>query len=343
MQRLTLTPGEEPAEGESQDLDRASALEHAGAWDSAAALYRRHFARSVRRRDVAGVIDALYGQARMYRELRRLDEAEDLIELCHEIAVRVGAARMAARALNLHGVLRFSRGDMEGARARYERAVQQAREAADDQLIGYACQNLGVLANIRGDLQEARSLYLESVGASVRSGDRTSAAMVYNNLGMVCTDLGEYIEAEISFDRGLELAEAIPDIPMMARLCANRAEPMIEVGDHARALETLARAEELAQPIRAASTLADVARFRGMVAAAKGELAEAERLTVSSLAIADRAGLRLARAEALEELAKIYERLGREDEATFALRAALEAYDAVGAARDVNRISRRLG
>lgn len=337
--------GENPppeSSGAGQELERASALEHAGAWDSAAALYRRLFARSVERRDPAGVMDALYGQARMYRELRRWADAEDLVVLCQEIATRQAAPRMAARALNLQGVLRFGQGDMDGAREMYEQAVEHAREAGDDQLIGYACQNLGVLANIRGDLREARVLYLESVGASVRSGDRTSAAMVYNNLGMVCTDLGEYLEAEIYFDRGVEMAEWIPDVPMLARLYANRAEPMIRVGDLLRARASLDRAEALAQPIQAASTLADVARFRGMIAAASDDFAEAERQITASLAIADGAGLRLARAEGLEELATIQERQGRHQEATEALRSAREAYTAVGARRDAGRVAARL-
>ena len=325
------------------ELERASALEHAGAWDSAAALYRRVFSSSVARRQLAGLMDSLYGEARMYRELRRWDEAEELVELCREIADRAEAPRMAARSLNLHGVLKFSRGDMAAARALYEEAVEQARDAGDDQLIGYACQNLGVLANIRGDLREARVLYLESVGASVRSGDRTSAAMVYNNLGMVCTDLGEYLEAEIYFDRGLEMAEWIPDVPMLARLYANRAEPMILVGDYLRARGSLDKAEALAQPIRAASTLADVARFRGMIAASGGDLPEAKRQIEASLTIADGAGLRLARAEGLEELAAIYEREGRRDQALEALRDAHESYIAIGATHDARRLADRLG
>lgn len=324
------------------ELERAGALEHVGAWDSAAALYRRVFASSMKARKLDGVMDALYGQARMYRELQRWEEAEELVELCQIVADRADVPRMAARALNLHGVVKFSQGDMESARALYEEAVERARDAGDDQLIGYACQNLGVLANIRGDLREARLLYLESVGASVRSGDRTSAAMVYNNLGMVCTDLGEYLEAEIYFDRGLEMAEWIPDVPMLARLYANRAEPMIRVGDYLRARGSLEKADALAQPIHAASTLADIARFRGMIAAATGDLDEAERQITSSLAIADGAGLRLARAEGLEELASLHERRGDPDRAVEALRGAHASYSAIGASHDANRLSERL-
>lgn len=325
-----------------EDLERASALEHAGAWDSAADLYRRLYARSVERRDAGGMMDALYGQARMFRELQRLDEAEELIELCYELASRAGAHRIAARALNLRGVLRFSRGDIEGARLAYAKAAEQARDAGDDPLIAYACQNLGVLSTIRGELKEARALYLESVGASVRSGDRTAAAMVYNNLGMVSADLGEYLEAEVYFERGLEIAGSIPDLPMLARLYANRAEPMINVRDLERARGSLDRASELARRIGAASTLATVSRFRGMIAAAEGRLDEAERETRASLATAEAAGLRLARAEGLEALATILERLGRTGEAREALRQALQGYEALGAARDSRRLAERL-
>jgi tetratricopeptide (TPR) repeat protein len=322
----------------TRELEQASALEHAGSWEAAAAVYRRLFRRSVAAREVSGVVQALYGQARTFRELRRWDEAEELTELCRHIAAATGAAAMAARALNLYGVLRFSRGDLDGARSLYEDAVERARETGDRRLLGYACQNLGVVANIRGDLGEARLLYLEAVGASMQAGDHRSTATAYNKLGMVCTELAEYLEAEMYFDRGVELAERIGDVAILARLHANRAEPMIRVGDHDRARRTLACAEALAVEIHAASTLSTVARHRGLMNEAEGARAEARRQLESSLAIADGAGLLLARAEALDALARLSAAEGRVEEAAERRQAAYDVYRSLGAARDAERL-----
>lgn len=325
-------------EPRTRELEQASALEHAGSWEAAAAVYRRLFRRSVAARDISGVVFALYGQARTFRELRRWDEAEELTELCRHIALATGAFGMAARALNLYGVLRFSRGDLDEARSRYEEALERARETEDRRLLGYACQNLGVVANIRGDLRKARILYLEAVGASMQAGDRRSTATAYNKLGMVCTELAEYLEAEMYFDRGVELAEGIGDAAILARLHANRAEPMIRVGDRDRARRTLACAEALAIEIHGAATLSTVARYRGLISETEGARAEARRQFESSLAIAEGAGLLLARAEALDALARIAAADGSAAEAADRRRAAYEVYRSLGATPDAERL-----
>jgi tetratricopeptide (TPR) repeat protein len=321
-----------------QALERANALECAGAWEAAAAIYQRLFQDTLTASNSSGIVDALYGQTRAYDALGRYEEAEELAGLCGEIAERSGSLRMSARALNLFAVIRFRRGDLDGAAAAYTRAVERARDIGDDELVGFASQNLGVIANIRGDLKEARLLYLESVGASVRSGDRMSAAMVYNNLGMVCTDLGEHLQAEMYFDRGIEIAERIADVPMQARLYANRAEPMIRTGDPARARETLDVAESLVAPLQVPSTAADIERFRAMLARGAGDLDEAERRLERSIRIAREAGISLAHAEALEELALVRRERGQPHDADAVLTEARDIYLAIGAVRDAERV-----
>ncbi|MDQ3521649.1 MAG: hypothetical protein M3434_04840, partial [Gemmatimonadota bacterium] len=95
---------------------------------------------------------------------------------------------------------------------------------------------------------------------------------VYNNLALICADLRDWMEAEVYFDRGIEIAEQLGDVPARAKLRANRAEPLIHTGQLAHAKWTLATAEQLATQASDTGTLADIARFRAVIAREEGDL-----------------------------------------------------------------------
>ncbi len=161
--------------------------------------------------------------------------------------------------------------------------------------------------------------------------------MAYNNLAMSCADLHDWIEAEIYFDRGIEVAELLKDVPMAAKLQANRAEPLIRTGQFSEARKALATAERLAGSIREVATLADAARFRSMIAREEGDLEAAAKHVTYSLQLAAEAGLDLEHAEALEEHACLLSAKGQTNEAVATLSEAHERYEALGAKRDAAR------
>ncbi|HYJ78312.1 MAG TPA: tetratricopeptide repeat protein [Longimicrobiaceae bacterium] len=307
---------------------RALAEEQLGRWEAAAGLYALCFRGSVAAGDVAGAADALRGQARVLVQEERYDEAEELAALSLEIAERAGLVRSAARAVNVLGIVRYAQRDWGAAQAHYQRALELAMDLGDDDLVGLACQNLGVVANLMGNLREARTLYLESIGSFVRSGNGVNAVMAYNNLGMATADLSEWMEAEVYFSRGIEIAERLSQHPWLARLHTNRAEPLIHIGELERAEASLEQAERAATRVGDRLSLADVARWRGVIARVGGELEACEGHLLRSLDLAWEPSLE--RADALRELGALREAQGRGREAREAYEASRETFRSIG-------------
>jgi tetratricopeptide (TPR) repeat protein len=317
--------------------DEAADLERAVEWEQARTAYGRAFAASLAEGTVRGMADATRNAARILRELGRLDEAEEQAELSLEIATRGALPRETARAANILGTILHVQGGIHQAAALYESALDWARDVRDDEMIGLLCANLGVVANIRGDLRCAFEFYLESIAAAVRTGLVPMSVLAYNNLGMLASDVHEWMQADLIFHRALELAEELGDTTVTTTLLLNRAEPLIQVGELDVAERVLDRAEGMAERIQNVREMAEAARFRGMLARRRGDEAGASGHLGRSLLLATRAGLRLERAEALEQMALLHHDAGRADAAHTHLAEACSEFFAAGATRDCGR------
>lgn len=316
---------------------QAAALERAAEWEGARATYSRAFAAARAAGAVQAMAEATRGGARMLRELGRLDEAAEQADLSCEMAARCGLPREAARAANVLGTILYVGGGIHEAADLYERALGWARDVRDDELIGLVCANLGVVANIRGDLRAAFTFYLESIAAAVRTGNVQASVLGYNNLGLLASDVREWMQADLLLHRALEMAEELGDATITTTLLLNRVEPLIQVGELDAAQEVLDRAEGMAERIQNVRELSEAARFRGLLARRRGDEAGATGHLARSLLLATRAGLRLERAEALEQIALQHHDAGRADDARTHLAEAGAEFFAAGATRDCAR------
>jgi tetratricopeptide (TPR) repeat protein len=311
--------------------ERAAQEEGLGRWDAAARLYALTFRASVMDRNLGAAADALRGQARVRNHQRRHEEADELALLSLEIAERNGLPQAAARAVNVLGVIRYSTGDWAGARPLYAQALDRALDLGDDDLAGLACQNAGVIAHLRGELYDARTLYLESIGSFVRSGNSVNCMAAYHNLGIVSVYLGEWLEAEVFFSRGIEIGERTSNAPGLARLYMNRSHPLIQVDELSRAITTVNRAEEEARMVEDLATLADVERFRGMLARMEGRVADAELHLARALAMGEGEGTGFVRGGIFWEFARLRVQQHRPGDAGAFYGRAAAAFGAVGA------------
>lgn len=342
MSSATL-PSPAPTADDARALaQQAGEAEGLGHWDQAARLYALAFRASVLDRDIAAAADALRGQARVRNSQRRFDEAEELAQLSLSIAERSGLHQSAARALNVLGIILHARGDWEQARIYFPRALEMALDLGDDDLAGLACLNAGVIANSLGNPREARTLYLESIGSFVRSGNSVHAMMAYNNLGSASVDLREWLDAEVYFSRGIEIGERLSHSPLLARLYANRAEPLIRVGELSRARATLQQAEAAANAVGDRAGLSVVYRYQGWLAAAEGNPELAEQHLQRALRTAEEPSLALERGVALQQLGRLREQQERTDEARTLYLQAQELFTSIGAERNARSVVTRL-
>jgi tetratricopeptide (TPR) repeat protein len=321
---------------------RAGAEEGLGEWDEAARLYSLAFRSSVLGRDIAAAADALRGQARVRNHQRRFDEAEELAMLSLEIAARNGLEQAAARALNVLGVVLQARGDWDEARRIFPRVLERALDLGDDELAGLACLNEGVIEDLTGKPREARTLFLQSIGSFVRSGNSVHAMLAYNNLGIVSARLREWMEAEVFFSRGIEIGERLAHAPQLAKLYCNRAEPLIHVGEDARALASLDRAESFARQVGDRGVLVRIDTFRGTIHRRRGDLDEAERRLRRAVESGAGSGLASERAEALRLLGEVHLEQGRGEEGRAMLRTARALFRSLGADAAEEALAERL-
>ena len=332
--------------GSSNELARIAAdaarAEHAADTDGAFTAYQRLFWAALGEKEMGAAADALRGQSRVCQHRKRFEEAEEFAQLSLEISRCAGQAKTFARALNTLAVVRFLQRDWAGAADFYAEALNYATDCGDDALVGWTCQNLGVIANLRGDFRQARALYLESVAASVRSADPTTAIAAYNSLGMICSDLREWTEALLYFDRGLELTKQLGDPILEAKMLANRAEPLVLLGEIPEALRTLARAESLALRHDDRQTLADVNRFRAMISRETNRYEEAEEYIARAAELAATEDLALEKTETMEEMARLRWRQGRIGAARATAREAIREYERLGAEQNAAVVRRLL-
>lgn len=329
--------GETAERGELEKA--AAAAERAGQWEHAVELFGELFRCAVEGRDRETLHHSLSRLVLAFWNLGRLEEAQELAELAHEVARRTGHRHAEADSLNRRAAVLHARQRFPEADALYRRALEKARDLGDDALVAKVCLNLGVIEHTVGDLREARALYLESVSAGLRSGLPEHAVNAYNNLGMVCTDLGEWLEAQMHLDRGIEIAERLGDTSRLAFLRANLTEPLIHLNEIRAAKSQTEVAESLAHRTSNHTVLIDVARFRSMIAMTEGRLPDAESELRRGLAMAEEHGLDLCRAETLEQLARLRRRQGRMPEAVEALENAFDTFFGLGAKRDVRRVA----
>jgi tetratricopeptide (TPR) repeat protein len=331
-----------PADSAHVLAERAVEAESQGHWDAAARLFALAFRASVLARDITPAADALRGQARVRNHQRRFDEAEELAQLSLSIAEANDLRQCAARAVNLLGFILLARGDWEQARQFFPQALEMALDLGDDDLAGLACQNAGVIANAMGEFREARKLFLESIGSFVRSGNSTYAMSAYNNLGLASTELREWMDAEVYFSRGIEIGERLSHSPMLAKLYCNRAEPLIQVGETARARDTLDRAEQAAEAVGDRATLAETFRYRGLIARLDGHSEEAEGYLRHALSITDDVSLTLERARAIREMALLRSRQGETAESRQLYAVARDLFKSLGADVLVGEVDERV-
>ena len=264
-------------------------------------------------------------------------------ELCHrscDVAVEAGAEDLAADACNALAGFALERGDLTEAQDRYTAALHLAGENIT--LIGKIEQNLGIVANIRGNWSEALDHYTRSLAAYEVSADDRGCAFAHHNLGMIHADRKQWQEADRHYQTSQALAEAAGDRHLGGIATMNRAEVRLAQGDDEGARQGAEQALMIFTEVEARRHKAGAHRLLGMVYCKRGEVALAESHLRSALEIAAAACAPLIEADAAKELATLYQRQGRRDDAFGLLNLARELYGQLRARVDIGEVEERI-
>jgi tetratricopeptide (TPR) repeat protein len=110
-----------------------------------------------------------------------------------------------ALALNESAGVLTQRGDVAGARARYEEALTVCRAIGDQTCIGADLDSLGVLRRRQGDLSGALEMHRGALDVRRAVGDRAGVATSLYNIGNVLEIVGDLPGARQASDESLQL------------------------------------------------------------------------------------------------------------------------------------------
>jgi putative nucleotidyltransferase with HDIG domain len=334
--------GTAPPRGHAAEaiLSEADALERAGRTAEAVRAYEVAIAAAEQAGSLAVVTGAL---RRLAVQLHHRGDVEAARERCARsvaVARTLGDDRLAAEALNTLGGLQLSTGMLEAARATFLEALQIG--GASSALRARVEQNLGIIANIQGELDEAFTRYRRSLDAYLGAGDEHGCAIAYNNLGLVSSDRGRLDEAEHDFRTGLTIAMRVGDTHLRALCLVNRAEVEVARQRYENARQGAEEALELFGQLGALGARSDGYRVLGMVFRETGRPEQAEARFREAMAIAVAAGNVLGEAEATQELAVMYQAMGRNQDALRLLDRAYQLFRRLDARVDLVNVGGRV-
>jgi putative nucleotidyltransferase with HDIG domain len=322
-------------------LERASAEERTGLWDSALRSYEEAFRAAVASRDVGALLETLARKGHCYRQADAREMASECFELVLVLAELRDDASMSGRALNGVASLQQITGDIDAAEQTYLRARDLALRANNDQLIGETEQNLGILANIRGNLRDALQRYLSGLAHMRRAGRARGCVSALNNLGMLHIDLDELDAADQYFAEALQICEAIGDVVQAGAVHINRAELFLARGAPDQARESCDQGFEIFSRLNDEVHKAEALKFYGIIYRQTGKLSLAAIHLREAIEIAARKDP-LLEAEAQRELALVMRGQGRNREALEALNRAHSLFRTLRAAPDHADVTDRI-
>jgi predicted ATPase len=240
-------------------------------------------------------------------------------------------APVQATALHWAGVLAWSQGDYDEARAWLDHSLALRRSLDDRPGIAAVLTSLGAVALSLGDYDGAGAFFTTSLDLARAAGDQPALALALANLGLVRLDQGHYAEAANLLQESLALRRGLGDHQSVAQCLNNLGIVLRCRGEFAAARslhdESLTLFEVLGDTWSRALALANL----GIVRLEEGETDDATRLLHASLALFLDQGVKPGIATCLDGLAWVAaaqgrdERAARLDGAAAALRGAIHA------------------
>jgi putative nucleotidyltransferase with HDIG domain len=318
-------------------LASARAHERCGNMEAAIAAYESAIEEAELTRERSVLSESL----RRLAVIQHHQNAEALArKLCHRsyrVALDNGHFILAAEALNVLAGIDFERGDITEAREIYKRAL--ALGGTNLELRARIEQNLGILSNIQGDLQEALEHYESSLDASRSIGDEHGCALAYHNLGMISADQQLWDDADRYFTSSIEIARRNGDVRLQGLCLLNHCEVHLARQHYELAKQSAEGALAIFDRLDARLDKSDAYKVLGIVYRETGRLALAESRLLASIELAIDTGSVLSQAEATRELARLYQAMGRNQEALTLLNTAHSLFEHLDARVDMFDVS----
>jgi putative nucleotidyltransferase with HDIG domain len=196
-------------------------------------------------------------------------------------------------------------------------------------------QNLGILATIQGDHDAALSHYQHSLEACQKSGDEKGCAIAYHNLGMISADQRDWGQAESYYQEAYRIAERTGEVHLQGLCLLNHSEVHLARQAFEPARQSAEAALAVFDRLGSRMDKADAYRILGMIYRETGRSALAEARFRAAIDIAVATGAMLSEAEATREMARLHQGMGRNQEALTHLNRAWRLFRSLDAHLDL--------
>ena len=305
--------GVTPSLSAADYLAEARAAERAGKTGSAVASYGTAIVTAERTGEGNVLAEALRRVSVIHHQQNEPERARELCRRSYETALALGDRALAAEALNTLGAVEFERGQMQQARELLGEALELGGARPD--LVSRIEQNLGIIATIQGDHGAALAHYRSSLEACRAAGDEKGCAIAYHNLGMISADRSEWSEAERFYEESHRIAERIGEVHLQGLCRLNHSEVHLARQSFELARESAEAALAIFDQLGSRLDKSDAYRVLGVVYRETGRSALAEARLRAAIDVAVSTGAVLSEAESSRELARLYQSMGRNQEA----------------------------
>ena len=286
-----------------------------------------------------GADGAAFGLARL------TDDLDRAIELTREL-IRAKSGPGGDDPFNLaqlSGLLLY-RGDWDEAQRMAEAAMDGYALEGGELHSAWGLRGVALVAAHQGRLVEARRLAGDGLALALERGDPVVATFHRQILGFVAVSDGEWAEADTHLTEAAALAERVAvRHPGRFKFGGDQVEAALALGDTERAAAVHAKLVEAARIAPTPWVVAVEARSAGLLAAARGDLADAAATFDRALIAHDRLPMPFERGRTLLAKGQLHRRRKEKRLADETLRAALAIFDDLGAATWSDRTRQELG
>jgi len=216
----------------------------------------------------------------------------------------------------LEGQDRLAQGDLDGARAAFEKALAGYQEAGEPDNVAQVTLDLASVYALQGDYPQAERLYRQALAAFAAQGDRRNEATAWHNLGNLTVITGRYEEAVTAYRTALQTWQRLGDPANEVASLSGLGLALHGQGEYAAALNVLERALALQQRLSPNPEIeGDLLNNLGRVHYSQGDYRQALERFRQALALRRELPYRLKEAETLSNIAAVHASLGRFEEA----------------------------
>jgi putative nucleotidyltransferase with HDIG domain len=172
----------------------------------------------------------------------------------------LGMSREMCGALNNLGMLHTDMGEWDEATIAYERALVLAEREGDRTAHLLVLGNMAELALAQGLIDEAERVCTRALPMAQAMGDARAEAELRKHRGVIARERGRTDEAEAEFTLGATQASMRQDILLQAELASELAELLARQGRYRETVQSINRAHQLFEQLRARRELVDLDR-----------------------------------------------------------------------------------